>query len=120
MAEPTPKEVERRKQWFESYVSRLETDGVWRPTSDRLYPCPCCASLTLGERGGYEICPVCFWEDDGQDDPHADEVWGGPNGRLSLTSARENYRRIGASEGHGHGGGVRGRRPPSTSYVSLC
>ena len=47
----------------------------------------------LSERGGYEICSLCHWEDDGQDDPHADEVWGGPNGRYSLTQARENFKR---------------------------
>ncbi|WTX00570.1 CPCC family cysteine-rich protein [Streptomycetaceae bacterium NBC_01309] len=39
----------------------------------------------------YEICPECGWEDDGQDDSTADEVWGGPNGRLSLTQARDEY-----------------------------
>jgi hypothetical protein len=27
--------------------------------------------------------PVCFWEDDGQDDHDADLVRGGPNGALS-------------------------------------
>lgn len=59
-------------------------------------PCPCCGYLTLTEAVAYEICPVCCWEDDGQDDPRADEVWGGPNGRLSLTAARENFRRISA------------------------
>ncbi|WP_198674015.1 CPCC family cysteine-rich protein [Chitinophaga alhagiae] len=26
--------------------------------------CPCCGYITLSERGGYEICPICFWEDD--------------------------------------------------------
>jgi hypothetical protein len=39
------------------------------------------------------MCPVCWWEDDGQDDRDADEVRGGPNGVLSLTQARANYRR---------------------------
>lgn len=48
--------------------------------------------MTLHERGGYENCQLCWWEDDGQDDPHADEVWGGPNGDLSLTEARHNVR----------------------------
>jgi hypothetical protein len=39
---------------------------------------------------------VCFWEDDGQDDYDADVVRGGPNGVLSLTQARANYRQFGA------------------------
>ena len=60
--------------------------------------CPCCRSFTLTERGAFEICPVCWWEDDGQDDPDADVVRGGPNGSLSLAVARENYRRFGACE----------------------
>ncbi|MEK8038405.1 CPCC family cysteine-rich protein [Burkholderia contaminans] len=59
--------------------------------------CPCCRFKTLSERGGYEICAVCFWEDDGQDDDDADEVLGGPNGDLSLTKGRANYRAFGAS-----------------------
>ena len=59
--------------------------------------CPCCGRKTLGERGGYEICAVCGWEDDGQDDDNAAEVLGGPNGALSLAQARVNYRQYGAS-----------------------
>ncbi len=61
------------------------------------FKCPCCGYLTLDELGANDICPVCFWEDDGQGDEHADEVWGGPNYELSLTQARENYRTIKAS-----------------------
>jgi uncharacterized protein YjbI with pentapeptide repeats len=53
--------------------------------------CPCCFSRTLSGRGGFEICEVCYWEDDGQDDADADVVRGGPNGTLSLTAARANY-----------------------------
>lgn len=64
--------------------------------SGELYRCPCCHYKTLPERGGYDICPICFWEDDGQDDEQADEVWGGPNRDVSLTQARSNYRRFGA------------------------
>ena len=27
--------------------------------------CPCCGNLTLeGDSGDYDICAVCFWEDD--------------------------------------------------------
>ncbi len=65
---------------------------------DGPYPCPCCGFVTLGERSVYEICPVCFWEDDGQDDHDADRVRGGPNGRLSLSEARRNFRTMGACD----------------------
>jgi hypothetical protein len=67
-----------------------------RSEDGTLYRCPCCGCHTLEERGGDEICQVCFWHDDGQDDPDADEVWGGPNYELSLTQARKNYKKFGA------------------------
>jgi Cysteine-rich CPCC len=60
--------------------------------------CPCCGYLTLPSRSDYEICPVCFWEDDGQGDAAANEVYGGPNGSLSLTQARANFAAHGACE----------------------
>ncbi|WP_052350655.1 CPCC family cysteine-rich protein [Paenibacillus gorillae] len=56
------------------------------------YHCPCCGYLTLEERGAFEICYLCSWEDDGQDDSNADEVRGGPNGEYSLTEARDNFK----------------------------
>jgi hypothetical protein len=62
------------------------------------YHCPCCGYRTLYERGGYDICQVCFWEDDGQDNHDADEVRGGPNHTLSLSEARRNFLKIGACE----------------------
>jgi hypothetical protein len=58
--------------------------------------CPCCGHATLSERGAYQICPVCFWEDDGQDSADADEQRGGPN-RVSLREGRASYLRSGAS-----------------------
>lgn len=61
------------------------------------YPCPCCGNRTLHdpERGSFEICPVCFWEDDeiALDEPN---TVCGPNS-VSLNQARENYRRFKAS-----------------------
>src|SRR4051794_6101928 len=57
--------------------------------------CPCCGSKTLSQRSAYEICPTCSWEDDGQDDATADEIWGGPNGKLSLSAARRNFQSSG-------------------------
>ncbi len=62
------------------------------------FNCPCCGYLTLDERAAWDICPVCFWEDDGQGDDNADRVLGGANGNLSLTQARANFRAFGACE----------------------
>ena len=65
--------------------------------SQEQVPCPCCGYLTISERGAFQICPVCFWQDDGQDDHNADQVLGGPNGDISLTTGRANYLAFGAS-----------------------
>ena len=46
----------------------------------------------------FEICPICFWEDDGQDHHDADVVRGGPNRSLSLRNARANYAECGAAD----------------------
>ena len=55
------------------------------------HSCPCCGHRTLLERGGYDICGECGWEDDGQDNHDSAEVRGGPNGNLSLDDARAAY-----------------------------
>ena len=85
--------LKQRSQWFKKYSQRLDEGTIEPPLSGVRYPCPCCGYLTLSQRGGFEICELCRWEDDGQDDPHADEVWGGPNGRYSLSEARQNFER---------------------------
>jgi hypothetical protein len=61
------------------------------------YTCPCCGYRTLSSSpGNYDICHVCFWEDDPIQilDP-----WyqGGAN-KISLEEAQKNYAEIGASE----------------------
>jgi hypothetical protein len=65
---------------------------------EKTYRCPCCHYKTLHARSAFEICPICFWEDDGQDDHDASEVRGGPNGLLSLQAAREAFKLHGASD----------------------
>ncbi len=80
----------------ENQIKNLESFLIRRKKFDRyllenkidLFTCPGCGFPTLSERGVYEICEVCNWEDDNQDDPNADEVWGGPNYELSLTENR--------------------------------
>ena len=57
--------------------------------------CPCCGYPTLEERGNYDICELCDWEDDGQDDDDSSKTMGGPNGGYSLDEARENFKKYG-------------------------
>lgn len=91
-----PEQMQERLGWFQAYASMKSV--VRPPQPGTVYACPCCGFRTLPERGGYDICPVCFWEDDGQDDHDADVVRGGPNYSLSLTKARENFLEFGACE----------------------
>lgn len=55
------------------------------------FACPCCGRRTLEEIGAYDICKVCWWEDDGQDNQNAHIAMGGPNYGISLSQARYNY-----------------------------
>ena len=60
------------------------------------FPCPCCGFRTLpGRSPSDEICPVCFWQDDFVDNQDTDVL--GPN-RVTLSVARSNFARFGASE----------------------
>lgn len=59
---------------------------------EELVQCPCCGYRTLRKRGEYEICPVCFWEDDGSLEA---DLFSGAN-RMTLRSARQNFERFGA------------------------
>ena len=50
----------------------------------------------MNNRGEYDICPVCFWEDDLDqiEDPDLEEQ----ANTVSLNQARENYKKFGACE----------------------
>jgi hypothetical protein len=62
------------------------------------FTCPCCGFKTLDEQppGTFDICPICFWEDDRVqfDDP---DFSGGAN-VPSLRQAQANFQRLGACE----------------------
>ena len=60
------------------------------------FACPCCRNLTLSEEppGTFEVCPVCFWEDDEFQDRDID-LSSGAN-KVSLRCARQNYLQVGA------------------------
>ncbi|WP_185156091.1 CPCC family cysteine-rich protein [Fulvivirga kasyanovii] len=61
----------------------------------KLESCPCCGMKTIEKRYDFEICTVCWWEDDGQDNENSDTILGGPNYGLSLTKGRLNFLRHG-------------------------
>lgn len=60
------------------------------------YQCLCCGNYTLTEKpeGNYDICPVCFWEDDPLAAANPDEACS--CNRVSLHQARRNYAEFGA------------------------
>ena len=92
---PSPEELERRRKWFDGYVRDLDEKSIARPAAQgKRWACSCCRFLTLHERGGFDICKVCFWEDDHD----ASIVRGGPNGGLSLERARRNFAAYGACD----------------------
>ncbi len=68
--------------------SHIEVEGY----VEKLLPCPCCHYETLEQRGEYDICPVCFWEDDGNNEPSR---YSGPN-HMTLSEGRSNYEKYGA------------------------
>lgn len=62
------------------------------------FACLCCGSLTLDNEppGTYDICPVCYWEDDPVQGVDVD-AQGGANS-ISLREARCNFACFGAVE----------------------
>lgn len=62
------------------------------------YPCPCCRHFTFEHvpDGSFDICPVCFWEDDPIQ--LGDSHFAGGANRVSLEQARINYKEFGACE----------------------
>lgn len=62
------------------------------------YKCPCCGNYTLDEEPGntYNICPVCYWEDDTS---RLNELTFSRGANpVSLEQARKNYLEYGACE----------------------
>jgi len=79
------------------------------------YKCLCCGCRTLDSRGEYDICPVCYWEDDAYlilseesikgiyydselSESDLMDIPSGANHGLTLRQGQENYRSFGACE----------------------
>ncbi|WP_205830730.1 MULTISPECIES: CPCC family cysteine-rich protein, partial [Microbispora] len=90
-----PKKSSGGIEVFKEYVEITTNRSMHAPEGSCPHACPCCGYLTLDSRGWYQICPLCFWEDEGQDDHDADDIRrGSPNYGLSLTQARLNFRQF--------------------------
>jgi hypothetical protein len=73
-------------------LRELGYDGKIDGPDPQLQACACCSYKTLTRRGHYDICPVCFWEDDGGNDPSR---YSSPN-HMTLEDARRNFVHYGA------------------------
>lgn len=76
----------------------MKTNNEQNLKADGKYFCRCCNYNSLNEfpNGTYEICEICFWEDDTYQTENPNDE-GGPN-RVSLIQARKNYEEFGACE----------------------
>lgn len=65
--------------------------------STERHPCPCCGYLVFQEPpGSYDICPICFWEDDIVQLAFP-QMAGGAN-TLSLYESQKSFLRIQVSD----------------------
>ena len=59
------------------------------------YPCACCGYLTMdgSESGSFDICAVCYWEDNNVQFANVN-YRGGANDE-NVSEARDNYKKFG-------------------------
>ena len=74
------KEFEKRRTTMQQYIDENQKKAT---------VCPGCAYPTLPKKWFHEICCICNWQHDGQNDVEANEDLGGPN-EGSLTENRLN------------------------------
>jgi Cysteine-rich CPCC len=83
----------RRNGWLEHEIAAPDPEDTAKTPH---FTCPCCGYRTLAEPpGSYEVCKVCFWEDDGVQ--LLDPACAGADDP-SLLECQATYQRIGACE----------------------
>ena len=88
-------ELHTRRAWFDDPAPDGPDDLREALVRAIGVTCPCCGYPLLNERATYEICPLCWWENDGLDDgaegrPGDLDRESGPN-RTTLREAREHF-----------------------------
>jgi hypothetical protein len=82
-----------KNEYLSELISKILYEKVLvEGEPEKLFACPCCEYETLKERGGYDICPVCFWEDDGNNESSR---YSGPN-HMTLAEGIANFDKYGA------------------------
>jgi len=71
---------------------------MYKKNSFGKYQCPCCDYYTLRDsyENTFEICEVCYWENDGIQ--FSDPDYEGGANAVSLNQARQNFKKLGTSE----------------------
>ena len=65
-------------------------------TTQPNFPCPCCGYIVFEKGpGSYDICPICFWEDDISQLRFPETK--GAN-KVSIIDAQRNFRSLGVCE----------------------
>ncbi|CAL2104427.1 protein of unknown function [Tenacibaculum sp. 190130A14a] len=62
------------KGYNNEYLSEATGIIITRGNACDLIACPCCGYKTLESRNEFDICKICWWEDDGQDNEQADDI----------------------------------------------
>lgn len=84
-----------RRAFFEGYGEKMLAGRRDLVAGFIGHTCPCCGYPLLNSRGDFEICPLCWWEDDGYDDdalgrPGDLDRLSSPN-HTTLRQARQNF-----------------------------
>jgi hypothetical protein len=66
--------------------------------SVEMYTCPCCGYKTLENEppGTYDICPICFWEDDPVQ--YEQPYYSGGANHISLIEAQKKFKKFGTCD----------------------
>lgn len=97
--------INQKRQLFERICQNITVKRKRTLNLSRVC-CPCCGYPTLVAKSRNEICRLCDWQDDGEDDAteQAQPYVGGANGAFTLAQARAN------AMAHGS---MYGTKPPS-------
>ena len=96
---PCPQSGEVGASQFDSPAAHLEALGDYGiPGSPaRVIPCPCGGYVVFDEPpGSYDICPICFWEDDALSSSLPTPSPGGAN-RVTLVAAQAGFASLATS-----------------------